>query len=83
MELDNDGVATNYNNGLLTFGTWEIVLPTGVTNVSDIFVNKAETVTVSDFGATASAVTQGAQTIGATTSNLSWTYSNDAGELGF
>ena len=33
VELDNDGVATNYNNGLLTFGAWEIVLPAGVTNV--------------------------------------------------
>ena len=27
VELDNDGVATNYNNGLLSFGTWEVVLP--------------------------------------------------------
>ena len=43
VELDNDGVATNYNNGLLSFGTWEIVLP-GVENASDIFVNKGSTV---------------------------------------
>ena len=83
VELDNDGVATNYNNGDLTFGPWEIVLPTGVTNVTDIFVNNAETVTVSGFGSTATAVTEGAQTVGATTSNLSWTYANVAGGLGF
>ncbi|WP_178987209.1 hypothetical protein [Winogradskyella schleiferi] len=83
VELDNDGVATNYNNGLLTFGTWQIVLPTGVTNVTDIFANKAETVTVTDFGSTATAVTQGSQTVGATTSNLSWTYANTAAGLGF
>lgn len=83
VELDNDGVATNYNNGLLTFGTWEIVLPAGVTDVADIFVNKAENVMVTGFGSTATAVTAGSETVGATTSNLSWTYSNVAGGLGF
>ncbi|WP_179344357.1 hypothetical protein [Winogradskyella ursingii] len=83
IELDNDGVATNYNNGLLTFGTFHIVLPDGVANVQDIFANKAETVTVSDFGSTATAVTMGNQTVGANTSNLSWTYANTAGGLGF
>lgn len=83
VELDNDGVATNYNNGDLTFGPWEIVLPAGVTNVEDIFQNKAENVMVTGFGSTATAVTEGAQTTGAMTSNLSWTYSNTAGGLGF
>lgn len=70
VELDNDGVATNYNNGLVSFSNWEIVLPTGVTAVEDIFVNKATTVTVTGFGSEATAVTAGAQTVGATTSNL-------------
>jgi hypothetical protein len=83
VELDNDGVATNYNNGKLTFGTWEIVLPSGVSDIASVFVNKAETVTVTGFGDNASAVTAGNQTVGATTSNLSWTYANDAGGLGF
>ncbi|RCT55704.1 hypothetical protein [Winogradskyella sp. KYW1333] len=83
VELDNDGVATNYNDGLLTFGTWEIVLPEGVTDVADIFVNKAENVMVTGFGSTATAVTAGSETVGATTSNLSWTFSNEAGGLGF
>ncbi|MDB9783254.1 hypothetical protein OAB88_09160, partial [Winogradskyella sp.] len=83
VELDNDGVATNYNNSLLTFGAWEIVLPAGVTDITTIFKNNGDTVTVSGFGSTATAVTQGTQTIGATTSNLSWTYSNAAGGLGF
>ena len=83
VELDNDGVATNYNDGLLTFGAWEIVLPAGVTDVADIFVNKAENVMVTGFGSTATAVTAGSETVGATTSNLSWTYSNEAGSLGF
>ena len=83
IELDNDGVATNYNDGLLTFGTWEIVLPDGVSDVTSLFLNKAESITVSGFGDTASAVTLGSQTVGATTSNLAWTYSNTAGNLGF
>ncbi|MFY0712360.1 hypothetical protein J1D01_01675 [Seonamhaeicola sp. NFXS20] len=83
VELDNDGVATNWNDGLITLGTWEIVLPSGVTDVTSIFANKAENVTVTGFGDTATAVTQGSQTVGATTSALSWTYANTAGSLGF
>ena len=83
VELDNDGVATNYNDGLLTFGAWEIVLPTGVSEVTDIFVNKAETVEVSGFGSTTTAVSEGENTVGATTSLLSWTYANAKAELGF
>lgn len=83
VELDNDGVATNYNNGDLVFGAWEIVLPTGVTDAPSIFVNKAETVTVTGFGSTASAVVLGANTVGASTSELAWTYSNVVGGLGF
>ncbi|MEH6537053.1 MAG: hypothetical protein V7719_11705 [Psychroserpens sp.] len=83
VELDNDGVAANYNNGDLVFGTWEIVLPSGVTDATSVFVNKAETAMVTGFGSTASAVTEGANTVGATTSELAWTYSNTAGGLGF
>jgi hypothetical protein len=83
VELDNDGVATNYNSGLLTFSSWEIVLPTAITNVEDIFVNKAATVTVTGFGSEATAVTQDSQTVGATTSNLSWTYANEKAGLAF
>ena len=59
------------------------MLPTGITDVTSVFANKAETVTVTGFGSTASAVTLGANTVGATTSELAWTYSNTAGGLGF
>ena len=83
IELDNDGVAENYNNELLTFGTWEIVLPEGVTDVAGLFANKAETVTVTGFGSSASAVSLGSNTVGATTSGLAWTYANIVGNLGF
>ncbi len=74
VELDNDGVATNYANDELTFGTWEIVLPSGVTDVKDIFKNKAETVVVEGFGDNAAAVTVGNQTVGADVSVFDWTY---------
>jgi len=79
IELDNDGVATNYNDGKLTFGTWEIVLPSGVTDVKSLFVNKAETVTVTGFGDNAAAVTAGSQTVGADVSVFDWTYAKANG----
>ena len=83
IELDNDGVATNYNDGQLIFGIWELVLPEGVTDVTSLFVNKADNVSVTDFGSTASAITEGENTVGANTSSLSWTYANEAGGLNF
>jgi hypothetical protein len=84
VELDNDGVAANYNSGLLTLSNWEIVLPAGVSDVLDIFNNTASgTTPTPGYGSEATAVTEGNQTVGATTSNLSWTYANEAGELGF
>lgn len=84
VELDNDGVAANYNSGLLTLSNWEIVLPAGVSDVLDIFNNTAEgTTPTPSYGSEATAVTEGSQTVGATTSSLSWTYANVAGGLGF
>lgn len=76
VELDNDGVATNFNNGKLSFGTWQIVLPTGVTDVKTIFANKAENVSVSGFGDNAAAVTAGDQNVGANLTVFDWTYAN-------
>lgn len=79
VELDNDGVATNYNDGLLTFSNWEIVLPAGVADVQDIFKNNAETVIVTGFGDFATAVTQGEQTVGADLGDFSWTLASASG----
>ena len=82
VELDNDAVAESYNADTLTFGTWEIVLPSGVTDVTSIFVNKAVNVTVTGFGDNATAVNaQGS--IGADTSAFGWTYSNAKAGLGY
>ena len=82
VELDNDAVAESYNAGTLTFGTWEIVLPSGVTDVTSIFVNKAVNVNGTGFGDNATAVNaQGS--IGADTSAFGWTYSNAKAGLGY
>ncbi|WP_111685029.1 hypothetical protein [Winogradskyella tangerina] len=100
VELDRNNVAQNFLDGLLNFGTWEIV---GFDN--SIFVEKVGCIENCDddnddndvdemqiilspsfterAANWASQVTEGAQTVGATTSNLSWTYSNVAGGLGF
>lgn len=84
VELDNDGVATNYNDGLLTFSNWEIVLPSGVTDVMDLFNNTASATTPTPgFGTEATAVTAGNQTVGANTAGFSWTYASEAGALDF
>jgi hypothetical protein len=88
VELDNNGVAQEYIDGNLTFGTWEVVLPSGATiattfqekngdGESDISTFEADAATF------ATGVTQGSQTVGANTSNLSWTYANQIGNFGF
>lgn len=82
VELDNDGVAENYNNGSLTFGTWNIVLSAGVTDVASIFVNKAANVTVTGFGDNATAVTEQGS-VGADLSAFGWTYSNTKASLNY
>jgi len=75
VELDSDDVAENYNNGTLTFGPWEVVLPASVSDVTSIFVNKSLNISVTGFGSTATAVTaQGS--VGADTSVFGWTYYN-------
>lgn len=88
VELDNNSVAQEYIDGDLTFGTWEIVLPTDAT-IATIFQEKngdgeSDISTFETDAATfATGVTQGSQTVGANTSNLSWTYANQIGNLGF
>ena len=84
VELDNDGVAANYNSGLLTLSSWEIVLPAGVTDVMDIFNNTAEgTTPTPGYGSEATAVTEGSETVGADTSAFGWTYASETGALDF
>ncbi len=85
VELDNDGVATNYTNGDLTFASWEVVLPTGVAASADIFDDKSDTSTFEADAATFSSAVadEASATVGADTSAFSWTYANDKAGLGF
>jgi len=80
IELDKENnVAQNYNDGLLSFGTWQIVLPDNVTDVKSLFKNTDPNVTVTGFGDTATAVTEGSQTVGADASVFSWTFASAKG----
>ncbi len=74
IELDNDGVANNYNNGLLVFENFQIVVPAGTT-LSDIFNNKAETVAAPNFGTEGAAIALGSQTTGANIGVFGWSFS--------
>lgn len=75
VELDKqNNVAQNYLDGNLVFGTWQIVLPDGVTDVKSLFNNTDPNVATPTFGDTAEAVTAGSQTVGADTSEFSWTF---------
>lgn len=75
VELDKENnVAQNYLDGNLVLGTWQIVLPDGVTDVKSLFNNTDPNVATPTFGDTAEAVTAGSQTVGADTSEFSWTY---------
>lgn len=99
VELDNNGVSQNYLDGLLTFSAWEITEADNTIFVERVScamncddeddvnmddVNEPFITTFTDDDAMwTTTVAQDANTVGATTSNLSWTYSNTAGGLGF
>ena len=82
IEIDDETSANNYNSGDLSLANWEIVLPSGVNSVADVF-NNTTSVTTSGFGSEGTAVTEGSQTVGATTSEFAWTYANNKAEFGF
>lgn len=80
LELDDDGTATNYNEGELSFSNWEIVLPEGVDNVSQIFNDTTESTDLSsDAEDFATAVDQDQETTGADVSVFGWTYASEHG----
>ena len=82
VELDDDGSANNYLNGDLSLSSWEVVLPSDVSSVGDLF-NNTTSVSTPNFGNEATAVTEGNQTVGANTSEFAWTYANEKAGLGF
>src|SRR5690606_12902391 len=75
VELDDAGTASNYTNGDLKFIAWEIVLPAGITNVSDIFNDTTNRTTLKADSATfATSIEEGSKTVGANLSVFDWTY---------
>lgn len=86
IRLNGDKSATTYNEGLLTFSDWQLVLPAGVTDVTAMHTLNNITIPtdfISDSSSWATALMAGAQTVGADTSAFSWTYSNTKANLGF
>ncbi len=67
-------VSDNFVAGTLSFDSWEVVLPTGVADVADIFSERLDP-NITTFGAAAfaSAVTAGMETVGADTTVFGWT----------
>jgi hypothetical protein len=82
IEIDDETSANNYNSGDLSLANWEIVLPSGVSNVGAVF-NNTTSVNTPGFGSEGTAVTEGSQTVGANTSEFAWTYANNVADLGF
>lgn len=86
IRLNGDKSATTYNDGLLTFSNWEVVLPTGVATVNDLFVLEGVTIATTysaDASGFTTAVVAGEQNVGADTSAFAWTYANAKAGLGF
>ncbi len=87
VRLNGDKSATSYNGDTLTFDAWQIVLPTGVTDITAMHsLSSSVTIAtnfIADSATWATAVVAGEQTVGADTTKFAWTYSNTKASLGF
>ncbi len=80
LELDDAGTAGNYTNGSLAFDAWEVVLPEGVTDVADMFNDTTTSTTLkADAANFATAIEDGAETVGADLSVFDWTFAKARG----
>ncbi|WP_257669834.1 hypothetical protein [Parapedobacter tibetensis] len=79
VNIANAAAAATYNDGDLTFASWELVAPGGTT-LADLF-STGEGVSVSDaaFVSNASIVAAGEQTVGADLSVFDWTFTSSVG----
>lgn len=87
VELDNNGVSRNFLNGTLIFSAWqltgsgnEIFRETAASPEVLIILNPTFTERAATWTTTVAA---GARTVGATTANFAWTYSNAKAGLNF
>ncbi|QSS96186.1 hypothetical protein [Psychroflexus sp. ALD_RP9] len=78
LELDDQATSDNYVASELVFSNWEMVLPSGVNDVTAIWKDTAETPSsfTTDASSWASSVTEGSQATGADASVFSWTMSS-------
>lgn len=84
IRLNGDKSANAYNAGSLILSDWEVVLPTGVTDVNSILSTTNVTVAttfLTDGPEFLTAVTT--PTLGANLSAFAWTYANAKADLGF
>lgn len=84
VELDDQATSDNYTASELVFSNWEMVLPSGINDVTEIWKDTAAMPSsfTTDASNWASSVTEGNQTTGADASVFSWTYSHHNGALG-
>ena len=79
LELSDEGSASNYTSGDLSFSNSEITLMDGET-IPDMFKDKTNTTSFSaDAANFATSVTDGSQTVGADLSLFDWTYAKSKG----
>lgn len=99
VELDNNAVSQNYLDGLLSFVAWEVSADDNTMFIEKVGcaqncddeddINNDDidepfiTTFTNDAAAWTTTVGVDANTVGATTSELSWTYSNAKGGFGF
>jgi hypothetical protein len=78
LELDDQATSDNYVASELVFSNWEMVLPSGVNDVTAIWKDTAETPSsfTTDASNWASSETEGNQTTGADVSVFTWTMSS-------
>lgn len=84
IRLNGDKSANSYNAGNLLLSNWEVVLPTGITNVNELLTTSSVTVAttfLTDGPEFLTAVTT--PTVGANLSAFAWTYANAKANLGF
>lgn len=72
FEIDDNVTAHHFNNGLLVFQNWQIVLPEGVNDILQLF-NNTSSVPIQRFGQFAIPVIFGQQSTGADTNQFLWT----------
>ncbi len=78
LELDDQATSDNYTASELVFSNWEMVLPSGVNDVTSIWKDTADmpSTFTADASSWASSITEGNQSTGADASVFGWSMSS-------